>query len=127
MNQVQANRLAAMVQILPRVPEENFYMGWWRGGEEPRLTKADRVAKNCGTSACLGGWTVAAFPDEWRWMSWDAPRLRRNSSGWPKDDFMKFYGITEAEASPLFFGPQVTPKEKAAECRAVLEKYGWTV
>jgi len=63
MNQIQANRLVALMNIMQAIPPKAFDIRQWAEfKDEDHKVKSKTVELKCGTTACAVGWAVLGSP-----------------------------------------------------------------
>lgn len=95
-------RLLYLRDFLRNLPPERFNMrSWWSavtgGGLKLYGTRPEEFTAECGTAACVAGWTVSVF----------RPRSPLNEfrGDWVEDVAGLILGLSSDEADKLFFPP----------------------
>lgn len=116
MTSTQRKRLAKLADFLDtKVPRKRFVMSnffrpqgsFWGDSEAPLSLSAE-----CGTSACALGWATVCFPRT-------HPTVREETGFTVAREV---FGVSTDDANDLFYGPEVTPKQKAKEIRRYLAR-----
>lgn len=129
MNQVNRNKLKKLHDFVKnKVKDDWFNLTSW-------VSDIDNFkAKECGTTACLFGWAVVAFPDQLRWAQpeeveeYDCEIISRNKKHGLMAEInlaAKFFGLTKHQACFLF-GPTFYPMYKRSRQDA-LRRLKWFI
>jgi len=82
--------------------------------------------KECGTTACLMGWAVAAFPDKLCWIGGVIVFKTYSRNYTYFEAGMKLFGLTENQAYFLF-GPESYPINCDTPRRSALKRLQWFI
>ena len=106
---MNTDRILILANFIESLPDERLDMHLWASdGDDENLDQATAtVLHNCGTAACIGGWTEALFNP-------DALQFRGTRGLWspdaplPKDSAGTLLGLTVAQAHDLFMPPHTS-------------------
>lgn len=140
MEQIQANRLIGVMNMLETLPKQaHFTIRNW-ANEEGRSTKPTlKAAVKCGTSACAVGWAILLVPAWKKKFNFRGQSLSTAENPMYEMDLDETYkavgtfiGINDNEARYLF-APEtytwrdVTPTMVADRIAETLDEHGYSV
>ena len=104
-------RIAYLSAFLRDLPEQKFNMTTWAQRADADSKNAHLAIRDmeCGTTACIGGWTNTLWPQEWR--LWDSTRA------------MDTLGLTLDQGQELFFGAGTQFSITSSQAADVLDHY----
>lgn len=129
---MNTERILRLANFIESLPDERLDMCFWAkdaSGDENLEQSTETILHNCGTAACIGGWTEALFnPGRSTFLGtrglWD----ESPAAVVPTDSAGDLLGLTVAQAHDLFMPPHtsgawdcITPAIAGATLRRLAE------
>jgi hypothetical protein len=106
---MNTERILLLADFIESLPDERLDMCFWAkdvDGDENLDVSPETVLHNCGTAACIGGWTEALFnPTRLTFRGTSGLWNTTQDGPLDKDSAGTLLGLTVAQAHDLFLPP----------------------
>ena len=111
---MNTERILRLANFIESLPDERLDMCFWakdEDGDENLEQSPATVLHNCGTAACIGGWTEALFnPGRSTFLGTQGLWDESPAAVVPTDSAGDLLGLTVAQAHDLFMPPMTEPR-----------------
>lgn len=111
-------RFLKLLKKFRELPEDRFDIRSWVDTLPTWLPSNFLTKRNCGTTGCLAGWTVAWFPRCWEYNCEGYPTLRSLRHDWKQTvafNMSEFFGGIESDWARIIYGIEYSHEKEYRE------------